>query len=109
MHKKAQNFMLLTEPKNSNLKSPKVKLTEVKKLPQAWFKGQQFEINLTSEGVAPFVVLDYKLHSGVSGHFYDNGFFVFNGKKTVIFETKQNLSEKQIKDNLIFKTLTDVV
>ena len=99
--------MLLTEPKNSRIVAPKLKLIDVKKT--STHGTQEFEITLSSEAVAPFVVLDFKLNSTLKGQFLDNGFFIFDGKKTVVFKTNQNISEQQIKDNLIFKTLTDVV
>ena len=103
---KAENFMLLTEPKKSRIVAPNIEVVDIKKKSN---DGKQFEITLSAKAVAPFVVLDFKLGSGISGQFLENGFFIFNGKRSVEFETKQNLNEKQIKDNLIFKTLTDIV
>lgn len=107
---KADNFLLLTEPKKSRLEDPNLKLLAVKKRPNIEGQSQQqFDITLTAETVAPFVVLDFKLNSEIFGQFLENGFFVFEGKKTIVFETKQNLTENQIRDNLTLKTLTDVV
>ena len=101
--------MLLTEPKNSRIVAPNLRLVDVKKNSIHDKQTQEFAITLSSEAVAPFVVLDFKLHSGLKGQFLENGFFIFDGKKTIVFETNQNLSEQQIKDNLIYKTLTDIV
>ena len=67
-----------------------------------------FEITLSSEAIAPFVVMDFKLNSGIKGQFIENGFFIFDGKKTIKFQTNTNINEQQIKDNLTVKTVTDV-
>ena len=103
--------MLLTEPKNSKIVKPNLKLIDVKKLSKSGANYQGlFEITLGSDAIAPFVVLDFKQNSGIRAQFLENGFFVFDGKKTIQMETNsQTLTEQQIKDNLTFKTLTDVV
>ncbi|CAG2176241.1 unnamed protein product, partial [Oppiella nova] len=66
-----------------------------------------FELSLSSETVAPFVVLDFKANSGIRAQFLENGFFIFSGKKTIKMQTESKITEKDIKDNLTIKTLTD--
>ena len=94
--------MLLTEPKNSKIVAPNIKVIDVKKN-----EGKNtFVIKLSSEAVAPFVSLDFKLRSGIKGHFSDNGFFILEKEITVefypLFSTTQT-NEKEIKDNLLSK------
>ena len=100
--------MLLTDPKNSTIVKPNIKVVEVKKGNRVDNKNV-FDITLSAQAVAPFVGLDFKLNSGIKGQFIENGFFIFDGKKTVKFETTSNVSETQIKDNLLIKTLTDII
>ncbi|CAG2117933.1 unnamed protein product [Medioppia subpectinata] len=38
-----------------------------------------------------------------------NAFFIFDDKKCVIFCTESNVSDKQIRDNLVIKSVTDVI
>ncbi|XP_054164237.1 beta-mannosidase-like [Oppia nitens] len=108
-HFQTSSFMLLNEPKNSKLVKPNIKLVSVKRKSHLDDKQQVFDITLSSEAIAPFVGLDFKLKSGIKGNFIENGFFIFDGMKTITFETKSNVTEKQIKDNLLFKTVTDVL
>ena len=97
--------MLLTEPKTSKIVNPRVKLVDVKKN----FITNALVIHLSSESVAPFVLLDFKLGSGIKGHFSDNGFFIFNKEISLEFYPKDiSVSEQQIRDNLTIKTLTDI-
>jgi len=100
--------LLLTEPKNSKIVKPNIKVVEVKKGNRVDNKNV-FDITLSAQAIAPFVGLDFKLNSGIKGQFIENGFFIFDGKKTIKFETISDITEQQIKDNLIVKTLTDVV
>ena len=96
--------MLLTESKNSVLVKPKLKVDNVKEL-----QFGHYSITLSSESIAPFVLLDFKLGSGIRGQFRENGFFVFDGQKTITFVSDMKLSEQQIKQNLVIKTVTDVI
>ncbi len=64
---------------------------------------------MSSEAVTPFVYMDFKLNSKISGHFPDNGFFMFVSPKTIQFVTNSNITVQNIKDNLTFKTLADVM
>ena len=100
--------MLLTEPKNSKLVKPNIKLIDVKKTSTEVNDKTAFELSLSSETVAPFVVLDFKANSGIRAQFLENGFFIFDGKKTIQMLTESKITEKDIKDNLTIKTLTDV-
>ena len=103
----AKNFMLLSEPKNSKLIKPNIKVVDVKQ-EESVDDRQTFLITLSSEAIAPFVRMDFKNGSEIKGQFLQNGFFIFDGQKTILLETKSNITEKQIKDNLTFKTVTDV-
>jgi hypothetical protein len=64
---------------------------------------------MSSEAVTPLVYMDFKLNSKISGHFPHNGFFMFVSPKTIEFVTNSNVTVQQIKDNLTFKTLTDIM
>jgi hypothetical protein len=104
----ANNFMLLAEPKNSALVKPNLKVNKVTIEPTA--EGRHvYLIDLTADAIAPFVLLDFKVGSGLRGQFVENGFFVFDGQKTIRLVSDLTLTEKQIKDNLVIKTVTDVV
>lgn len=105
---KAENFYLLTEPKDSKISDPKLKVISVKKRSERVDNRNVFDIELSAESIAPFVVMDFKPESQISGQFVNNGFFVFDTRKTIAFETESALSEQQIRDNLLIKTLTDV-
>ena len=102
--------MLLTEPKNAKLVKPKLRVSKISQssqLPGA--NTYNYLITLTSDSVAPFVLLDFKVGSGLKGQFVENGFFVFDGQKTISLVTDKKMTEEQIKDNLVIKTVTDVV
>jgi hypothetical protein len=102
--------MLLLEPKNSRIVKPNLKLVDVKQ--KSFDKRTNkyvYDIEMSSEAIAPFVYMDFKLGSKISGHFPDNGFFMFMSPKTIEFVTNSNITVQLIKDNLTFKTLTDVV
>ncbi len=102
--------MLLSEPKNSNIVKPNLKLVDVKEVSHdKQANVNVYEIEMSSEAVAPFVYMDFKLNSKISGHFPDNGFFVFSSPITIQFHTKSNITTQAIKDNLTLKTLTDVI
>ena len=100
--------MLLSEPKNSKLVKPNLKVEGVHQRKDIG-KEKAFVITLSSKAVAPFVWLDFKKNSGIKGQFIENGFFVFSDKRDVLFETNETLTEQHIKDNLIIKTVTDVL
>ncbi|CAG2110569.1 unnamed protein product [Medioppia subpectinata] len=72
-------------------------------------RDKSLKITLSSKAIAAFVVMDFKPKSGIRGQFMENGFFIFDGKKTIELQTESNVSENNIKDNLTFKTLTDIV
>ncbi len=100
--------MLLSEPKNSKIVKANVKLVDVK--PKSNENNRYvYDIVLSSEAVAPFVSLDFKLNSKIMGQFTHNGLFMFESPRTIQFMTKSNLTAQQIKDNLTIKTLTDIV
>jgi len=107
---KAHNFMLLSEPKNSKIVKPNLKLVNVKQTGHDIFTNRYvYDIELSSEAVAPFVYMDFKLNSKINGQFLDNGFFMFVSPKTTQFETYSNITAQQFKDSLTYKTLTDVM
>jgi hypothetical protein len=102
--------MLLSEPKNSKLVKPNIKLVDVKQKSYDMKTNKYvYDIVMSSEAVTPFVYMDFKLNSGIMGRFPHNGFFMFVSPKTIEFETNSNITVQQIKDNLTFKTLTDIV
>lgn len=102
--------MLLTEPKKAQLVKPNLKVTKVHRFPElSESKRHIFTITLSSESIAPFVLLDFKVGSGLKGQFVENGFFIFDGQKTIKFVTDMKISEEEIRDNLVIKTVTDVV
>ncbi|CAG2116219.1 unnamed protein product, partial [Medioppia subpectinata] len=102
----ASSFLLLTEPKNAKLVKPNLRLVSVLRDDK-----HLFSIKLYTEAVAPFVALDLKPGSGISGHFVDNGFFMFDETKTVqfVYTGNEAVDEQDIADNLIIKTVTDVI
>ncbi len=102
--------MLLSEPKNSKIVKPNLKLVDVKQISHDIKTSKYvYNIEMSSESVAPFVYMDFKLNSKISGHFPDNGFFMFSSPITIQFHTNSNITTQAIKDNLTFKTLTDVI
>jgi hypothetical protein len=106
---KAHNFMLLLEPKKSRIVKPNLKLVDVKQTSfDKTTNKYVYDIEMSSEAIAPFVYMDFKLGSKISGYFPDNGFFMFVSPKNIEFVTNSNITVQLIKDNLTFKTLTDV-
>lgn len=102
--------MLLSEPKNSAIVKSSVELVDVKQVSHNMQSNKYvYEIELSSAAVTPFVCIDFKPNSQIKGQFPDNGFFMFNSHKTIRFQTNSNITVQQIKDNITFKTLTDVV
>jgi hypothetical protein len=102
--------MLLTDPKNSKIVKPNLKLVDVKqKSHDSKTNKYVYDIEMSSEAVTPFVYMDFKLNSKISGHFPHNGFFMFVSPKTIQFVTNSNITVQHIKDNLTFKTLADVI
>jgi hypothetical protein len=107
---KAHNFMLLTEPKNSKIVKPHLKLVDVKQVAHDIFTNRYvYNIEMSTEAVAPFVCMDFNHDSKISGQFLDNGFFMFSSPKTIQFETYSNITVQYFKGSLTFKTLTDVI
>ncbi|CAG2163303.1 unnamed protein product [Oppiella nova] len=105
------NFLLLTEPRNSRIVKPNVKLVSVKLRPNVEVNGNPkhvFDITLSTEAVAPFVSLDFALNSGIRGNFLENGFFIFDSRKTITFVTESNATETDIAKHLTIKTVSDV-
>ena len=109
MYLKTNNFMLLSKPNEAKIVKPNIKVIEIKKRPTLVDNKRVFDITLSAETVAPFVVLDFKLNSEINGHFIDNGFFIFDGKRSIELETESDLTEQQIKDNITVKTYTDII
>ncbi len=102
--------MLLSEPKNSKIVKPNLKLVDVKQKSHDINTNKYvYDIEMSSEAVTPFVYMDFKLNSRISGRFPDNGFFMFFSPKTIQFETNFNITAQELKENLTFKTLSDVV
>jgi hypothetical protein len=102
--------MLLSEPKNSKIVKPNLKLVDVKqKSHDIKTNKYVYDVEMSSEAVTPFVYMDFKLNSKISGHFPHNGFFMFVSPKTIQFETNSNITAQELKENLTFKTLSDVV
>ena len=83
-------------------------MVDVKKRSSLVDNQHVFDITLSTESVAPFVVLDFALDSDISGQFLDNGFFVFDNRKTITFVSNSDLNEQKIKDKIVIKTLTGV-
>ena len=104
-----ENFYLLTQPKNSKIVKPNLKVVDVKKRSEKVDNLNAFDISLSTEAVAPFVVLEFKYDSNIFGQFPNNGFFVFDTHKNITFETESNsVNEQQIKNSIVIKTLTDI-
>jgi hypothetical protein len=106
--------MLLSEPKNSSIVKPNLKLIDVKQVGHVVSHDKLlnvyvYDIEISSEAVAPFVSMDFKLDSKISGHFPNNGFFMFSSPITIQFHANSNITTQAIKDNLTLKTLTDVI
>ncbi len=100
--------MLLSEPENSKLVKPNISVVKVKQMTTTEDR-HQYDITLSAEAIAPFVLLDFRFNSGLNGQFIENGFFIFDGQKTISFQTKTNLTEQQIKEHLVFISVTDVI
>lgn len=101
--------MLLAEPKNSKLVKPNLKVEKVEKWNNTIDDKNVYFIHMSSQSIAPFVLLDFTLGSGIRGQFVENGFFVFEGQKTIEFRSDLDLKIEQIIDNLVIKTVTDVI
>jgi hypothetical protein len=102
--------MLLSEPKNSKIVKPNLKLVDVKqKSHDIKTNKYVYDIEMSSEAVTPFIYMDFKLNSKIRGHFPHNGFFMFVSPKTIEFVTNSNITAQELKDNLTFKTLTDIM
>lgn len=106
---KAENFLLLSEIKNSQITEPKLKLFDVKKRSELVDNRTAFDITVETEAVAAFVVLDFDVESNIDGQFLDNGFFVFDKQKTITFTSdSKQLTEEKIKSNLKIKSAINV-
>ena len=108
MEVNVENFYLLEYPKHSNIAKPNLKVVSVKKRSDKVDNRYVFDISLSASAVAPFVVLDFKHLSPISGQFPTNGFFVFDTNKNITFESESDWTERQISDDLVIKTLNDI-
>ena len=101
--------MLLSEPKTAKIVKPNIKVVDITTQKGTRAEGSIFEITLSSEAVAPFVLLDFDINSEIRGEFSDNGFFMFENYKTITFFSRSSFqTTKQIRDNLKVKTVSDV-
>ena len=104
----AQNFLFLEPLKNAlGLTKPNL---QIKQITKVWSNKIYFVIRLQSEQIAPFVWLDLKIKSNITGTFSENGFLMLDHLKTIQFTPDNtSLTVNQFKSDLIIKSLTDVV
>ena len=103
-----QNFLFLEPLKNAlGLTKPNLQIQQITKVSS---NQVYFTIRLESEQIAPFVWLDFKITSNITGTFSENGFLMLDHSKTVQFTPDDTtLTVNQFKSDLIIKSLADVV
>jgi hypothetical protein len=105
---RAFNFMFLNPLKNAvGIIKPNLRVTHI--------TGHQisppnyvYDIVLESDGIAPFVWLDFRLGSNIEGIFSDNGFVMFSNRKLIQFYGQNPVSIDKLKSELTIKSLTDI-
>jgi len=105
---RATNFMFLNALKYAkNISRPNLRVTDITGhliSPPSYI----YDIILESNGIAPFVWLDFKLGSTIEGIFSENGFVMFSNKKLIQFYAQTPVSIDRLKSELTVKSLTDV-
>lgn len=98
--KLSENIQYLSPLSQVSLKAPKITYTISK-------TEKIFEIELTSDAMAPFVYLDF-LPKNVAGRFSDNGFLLLPSQpKKISFYPWAPVLSAQISANLKIKTISD--
>jgi beta-mannosidase len=104
----AFNFMFLNPLKNAvGIKKPNLRVTHITDH-QIFPPNYVYDIVLESDGIAPFVWLDFRLGSDIEGIFSDNGFVMFGNKKLIQFYGQNPVSIDKLKSELTVKSLTDI-
>ena len=91
-----ENFYLLGKPKDLNLKSVEIK-REIKRLPE---QKNKYVVIVSSDKVALFVQLSWRLESNIEGHFIDNGFNILKSEEYILFESNEDYDLDYLSDNL---------
>jgi hypothetical protein len=67
-----------------------------------------YDIVLESDGIAPFIWLDFRLGSNIEAIFSDDEFVTFSNKKLIQFYGQNPVSIDKLKSQLTVKSLTDI-
>ncbi|XP_074594166.1 beta-mannosidase isoform X2 [Brevipalpus obovatus] len=94
-----ENFLLISSPKNFvGLQSTQVRVTKVSKISTK--TGYKYQIDLETDHVALFVILDLDPSMKVNAIFSDNGFMMTSKKKSISVETNIEVSTKDLTSGL---------
>lgn len=96
-----ENFYLLGRPKDLQLKPVHIE-RRIVKLPEHKAK---YVVIVSSEQVALFVQLDWKLGSNIEGRFIDNGFNILKSEYYILFEAKQEYDLDYLTQNLQIRSI----
>ena len=96
-----ENFYLLGRPKDLALKPVEIK-RRIIKLPDQTAK---FVVIVSSEKVALFVQLDWKLGSKIEGRFIDNGFNILKSEYYILFEAEKEYDLDYLTENLQVRSI----
>ena len=96
-----ESFYLLGRPKDLQLKPVEIK-RKIIKLPEQTAK---YVVIVSSEQVALFVQLDWKLGSNIDGHFIDNGFNILKSEYYILFEAAQEYDLDYLTENLQVRSI----
>ncbi|RZC41640.1 beta-mannosidase-like [Asbolus verrucosus] len=100
------NYLFPEKLKNCNVTNANVMVTEVSEIGECCNSTRQFNITLTTNGIALFVWLD--AHN-ISGRFSENGFLQVTVNKTVQFTSKQPISKEDLVNVLTVTHLFDKI
>lgn len=101
-----ENFLLISSPKNFiGLQSTQVRVAKVSKVSTK--TGYKYQIDMETDHVALFVILDLDPSMKVNAIFSDNGFMITSKKKSIFVETNIEVSTKDLASGLRITHLLD--
>src|SRR5581483_10140429 len=107
----SDNFVLLGKPKEAiGIQKPKLIVTEIKRKSNFIVEtnidnNNIYDIRLTTDNLAVFVWLDFKVHSGIKGTFSDNGFIMFDASRVIEFHSETSVTIEELKDKLEIRSI----
>ena len=96
-----ENFYLLGRPKDLQLKPVRIE-RRIIKLPE---QRASYVVIVSSEQVALFVQLDWKLGSNIEGRFVDNGFNILKSEYYILFQAEQEYDLDYLTENLQIRSI----